>query len=71
VLETARHRITGEVSLPVEGPRTRLSDALNVEGLRFIPVADAELSDLDGGRSERLPFVAVARDHVELAYELS
>jgi hypothetical protein len=69
VLETARYRITGEVTLPAEGVRTRLSDLLNAEGLSFISLVDAELTALDGAGSEHRDFVAVARDHVQIAYE--
>lgn len=69
VLETARHRIVGDVTLPAEGYQGRLSDLLNREGLRFISLADAEISDLNGGDPERRPFIAVARDHVQVAFE--
>ena len=69
VLETSRYRITGEVTLPAEGVRTRLSDLLNAEGLSFISLVDAELTALDGAGSERRDFVAVAREHVQIAYE--
>lgn len=69
VLETSRFRITGAVTLPAEGVRTRLSDLLNAEGLSFIALINAELAPLDGGEPERREFVAVARDHVQLAYE--
>ena len=69
VLETERHRIVGDVTLPAEGYRSRLSDLLNREGLSFIPLTNAEITDLNGGDSERRTFVAVARDHVQVAYE--
>jgi hypothetical protein len=69
VLETERHRIVGEVTLPAEGVRGRLSDLLNREGLNFIPLANAEISGHDGGAPETRAFVAVARDHVQVAYE--
>ncbi len=69
VLETARQRIAGEVVLPAEGFRTRLSDLLNSEGLHFVAMVDAELSDHAGGEVVRRDFVAVARDHVQVAYE--
>lgn len=69
VLETDRHRIVGEVTLPAEGYRSRVSDLLNREGLNFIPVADAEITPHNGGEPERLSFIAVARDHVQVAYE--
>jgi hypothetical protein len=69
VVETARHRIVGDLTLPSEGMHSRLTDVLNSEGLHFIPLVDALISDLDGGSQERLEFVAVAREHVQLAYE--
>lgn len=69
VLETERHRIVGDVTLPAEGYRSRLSDLLNREGLSFIPLVNAQITDLNGGDPERRKFVAVARDHVQVAYE--
>lgn len=69
MLETERHRIIGDLTLPAEGYRSRLSDLLNREGLSFIPLVNAHIQDLDGGKSERRAFVAVARDHVQVAYE--
>jgi uncharacterized protein DUF6812 len=69
VLETARYRITGEVTLPAEGSRSRLSDLLNREGLSFIPLSNAEITSHDDGQGERISFIAVARDHVQIAYE--
>ena len=69
VLETERYRIVGEVTLPAEGFHSRLSDLLNREGVRFIPLVNATVSGLDGERPEPRPFIAVARDHVQLAYE--
>jgi uncharacterized protein DUF6812 len=69
VLETERYRIVGEVTLPAEGFHSRLSDLLNREGVRFIPLVDATVSGLDGESPEQRPFIAVARDHVQLAYE--
>ena len=72
VLETARHRIVGDLTLPREGYRSRLSDFLNRGDLDFIPLANAEIAPhngappgpADGSRA----FVAVARTHVQLAY---
>jgi hypothetical protein len=69
VLETSRHRIAGEVILPVEGVRTRLSDLLNREGLSFIAVVDADVTTHDGTEAARHDFIAVAREHVQIAYE--
>ncbi len=68
-LETDRLRIAGEVVLPAEGVRTRLSDLLNREGISFIAVVNARVSAHDGGGVEEHPFVAVAREHIQLAYE--
>ena len=69
MLETARYRITGEVTLPAEGSRSRLSDLLNREGLSFIPVSNAEITAHEDGQRERISFIAVARDHVQIVYE--
>jgi hypothetical protein len=68
VLETDRHRIVGDVTLPREGYRSRLSDYLNRGGLDFIPVVNAKLSPLNGGSPETRSFIAVARTHVQLAF---
>ena len=69
VLETERQRITGDVILPTEGFRTRLSDLLNSEGLKFIAVVNAEIIDHVSGETTSRDFVAVARDHVQVAYD--
>jgi len=71
VLETERYRIVGEVTLPAEGFRSRLSDLLNREGMRFIALADAAITGHNGESPERRPFIAVALDHVQVAYEAS
>jgi hypothetical protein len=68
-VETERQRVVGDVLLPAEGYRTRLSDLLNNEGLRFIALVNAEISDHDSELVIEKDFVAVARDHVQLAYE--
>ncbi len=72
VLETDRHRIIGDLTLPREGYRSRLSDFLNRGDLDFIPLVNAEIGELNGsppGPAEGVrSFVAVARTHVQLAY---
>ena len=69
VLETDRHRITGDLTMPREGYRSRLSDYLNRGEMAFIPLANAVLSTIDGSElAEERDFVAVARSHVHLAY---
>jgi Family of unknown function (DUF6812) len=70
VLETERHRIVGEVTLPAEGYHRRLSDLLNREGVQFIPLVNATVSGRNGEQPEQRPFIAVARDHIQLAYEV-
>jgi hypothetical protein len=69
VVETERYRIVGDVTLPVEGFHSRLSDLLNREGVRFVPLINATLTGHHGEPPQELPFVAVARDHVQVAYE--
>ena len=68
VLETDRHRIVGDLHLPKEGYRSRLSDFLNHGDLDFISLANAEIHSLNGSPSEQRSFVAVARTHIKLAY---
>ena len=68
-VETERQHVVGDVLLPAEGYRTRLSDLLNNEGLRFIALVNADITDHASGETEHKDFVAVARDHVQLAYE--
>ena len=72
VLETDRHRISGDLTLPREGYRSRLSDYLNRGDLDFIPIVNAKITSLNGASPEAGPvvrsFIAVARTHVQLAY---
>ena len=70
VLETSRFRVIGDVTLPTEGFRTRLSDVLNRQDTGYIPLVDVELTPVDGGEMTKLPFVAVARNRIEIAFEL-
>jgi hypothetical protein len=70
VVETSRFRIVGDVTLPTEGFRTRLSDVLNRAETGFIPLTNAEMAPANGGEAESLPFVAVSRSQIQLAYEL-
>jgi hypothetical protein len=69
VLETPHQRITGDLHLPREGYRSRLSDYLNRGDDQFVPLSNAEIASLNGGgRTEQRSFLAVARNHVTLAY---
>ena len=70
-LETARHRITGRLTLPADGYRSRLSDFLNASERDFISLTDVSMQALDEhgrpGDPVEHPFVTVARQHVILA----
>jgi hypothetical protein len=69
VLETERHRIIGDLTMPREGYRSRFSDFLNRGDLDFIPLANVEMESLgNSSASQQRSFVAVARTHVQLAY---
>ena len=68
VLETERYRILGDLTLPREGYRSRLSDYLNSGDISFIPLANVRIEPVAGGETESRDFVAVARPHVMLAY---
>lgn len=68
VLETPKHRIVGDLTLPREGYRSRLSDFLNRGDLEFIPLVNAEIHSANGESAEQRSFLAVARVHVQMAY---
>jgi hypothetical protein len=68
VLETDRHVIVGDLTLPREGYRSRLSDYLNRGKVDFIPLTDVEIRSHNGAAPARRDFIAVARTHVLLAY---
>ena len=73
VLQTDRDRIVGDLSMPREGYRSRLSEYLNRGDVDFIPLVNVEISSLNGnGESpvERRSFVAVSRSHIKLAHPL-
>lgn len=71
VLETARHRIVGDLTLPREGYRSRISDFLNRGDQAFFAMANATIEDrgaAGGGEPVELDFIAIGARHVELAY---
>jgi hypothetical protein len=67
-IETARHRITGFLTLPAEGYRSRLSDFLNGSDRDFVSLTDAvvEIIGREGPGTEH-DFMAVSRGHIVLA----
>jgi hypothetical protein len=61
ILETAKHRVKGNLRLPRDGYRSRLTDYLNAPEQRFLPLTDAEITPLDGsGGSARHAFMLLA-----------
>ncbi len=69
VLETERQRIVGDLTMPREGYRSRLSDYLNRGDLTFVPLANAVVTSIDSPQDPvEHAFIAVGRAHVQLAY---
>jgi hypothetical protein len=67
ILETDRWRIEGQLTLPREGYRSRLSDYVNQRDREFFSIQDAILTALDEPREVRqMQFVMVARSHIRL-----
>ena len=67
MLETDRYRITGKLTLPREGYRSRLSDYVNQRDREFFALSDAMITELDaGGEARHSAFLMVARGHVRL-----
>jgi hypothetical protein len=66
VVETDRYRVTGSMTLPADGFRSRLSDHVNRDDLTFFTIEDAELVALDGGEARTVPVVMLARAHARL-----
>lgn len=68
VLEVGRYRITGMLSLPRDGYRSRLTDYLNAGERSFLALTDVEIAPLDGdGTTEHRQFVAVAISQIVFA----
>jgi hypothetical protein len=68
VVETARYRMTGSVSLPRDGYRSRLTDYLNASERNFMALTDVELVALDGSHEpEHCPFLALALNQIVFA----
>ena len=72
VVETDRYRVEGDMTLPSEGFRSRLSDHLNRRDQEFLTVVDAEVTALDGSdRSWQAPVLMLARRHIRLVVPAS
>jgi hypothetical protein len=71
-IETERYRITGTLTLPQEGYRSRFSDYLNASDREFLAMTDVEIEPLDGPPPERArhEFLAVSKAHIVIAASL-
>jgi hypothetical protein len=68
IVETASVRITGELRLPRDGYRSRLTDYLNSNDVAFLPLTDVVLESLDGAFEPRhRSYVAVSLSHIVVA----
>ena len=67
-IETARHRITGCLTLPADGYRSRLSDFLNGSERDFVSLTDVvvELIGHDGPGT-RHEVLVISRHHIVIA----
>src|ERR1700712_966957 len=67
VLETDRYRISGTLTLPREGYRSRLSDYVNQRDREFFTLSGATVTALDEpGDTRQASFLMVGRSHVRL-----
>jgi hypothetical protein len=68
VLETDRYRISGTLTLPREGYRSRLSDYVNQRDREFFTLSDATVVALDAPDqpARKASFLMVGRNHVRL-----
>ena len=67
LIETDRYRIVGDLTLPRDGYRSRMTDFLNAAERDFIALTAVNLRPIDGGDEVELKFLAVSRRHVVLA----
>ena len=67
VVETDRYRVEGDVRLPQEGYRSRISDYINRPEQEFLTLRNVELRSIDGsGRDWDTPILMLARRHIRL-----
>jgi hypothetical protein len=67
VIETDRYRVSGMLTMPRDGFRSRLSDYLNASEQAFVSLTDVNLERLDRGNVEHHDFLALSLRHVVLA----
>lgn len=68
VFETRHARIVGDLTLPKQGYRSRISDYLNRGDVEFVPLTDATITAFANGDKYDRKFIVVARAHIHLAY---
>lgn len=69
IVETDQHRIEGDMSVPREGFRSRLSDFVSQRDREFFSLRDAVVTPLQPGLGEerqRLEFMMVSRNDMRL-----
>ncbi len=65
VIETDRYRVTGDLTLPRTGYRSRMTDFLNASERDFIALTDVVLEPIDESEGQvRRDFMAISRRHI-------
>jgi hypothetical protein len=65
IVETERYRLTGSLSIPGSGYRSRVSDLFNSADREFIALSDVEVEALGSDEPPaHRDFLAVSRRHV-------
>lgn len=68
LIETARHRIEGTLTLSRDGYRSRVSDLLNATERDFISLTDVTVEIIENpGHGTHHPFLSVQRQQIVIA----
>jgi hypothetical protein len=70
VFETDQQLVVGDVTLPLQGYKSRFSDVLNRDDLDFLPLTNVEITSLVDGRVSEQPFAVVSKQQIRIAYPL-
>jgi len=69
ILETSRYRIAGDVTLPHEGYKSRLSDHLNEPQREFVIVLEAIMTPFDDPENRfRSQVVMIHRSKIDVIF---
>ena len=71
VFETDRQLVVGDVTLPPAGYQSRFSDSLNRDDLEFVPLTNAEITNLADGKVSERPFIVLNKAHIRVAYPVA